>query len=157
MNAVRKERIEWELALVRRASRGDVRAFERLYRENVGTVYGTVYGLCLRLIRHRANAEDCTQEAFMERRVRALHELPQALEPPRDLWPQVEAQLHAALPERSARPSGPHALPAWRWAAAAARCCAKPNRMSSIWLSRCGTQAIGPRKPAADRGGLDHE
>jgi RNA polymerase sigma-70 factor (ECF subfamily) len=38
-----------------------VRAFERLYRENVGTVYG----LCLRLTRHRANAEDCTQEAFI--------------------------------------------------------------------------------------------
>lgn len=61
MNAARKERVEWQLGLVQRASRGDVRAFERLYRENVGTVYG----LCLRLTRHRANAEDCTQEAFI--------------------------------------------------------------------------------------------
>jgi RNA polymerase sigma-70 factor (ECF subfamily) len=61
MNAARKEQVDWELALVQRASRGDVRAFERLYRENVGRVYG----LCLRLTRHRANAEDCTQEAFI--------------------------------------------------------------------------------------------
>ena len=62
MNAVRQERVEWELALVQRASRGDVRAFERLYRDNAGTVFG----LCLRLTRHRANAEDCTQETFIQ-------------------------------------------------------------------------------------------
>jgi RNA polymerase sigma-70 factor (ECF subfamily) len=61
MNAARKERVEGQLGLVQRASRGDVRAFEQLYRDNVGTVYG----LCLRLTRHRANAEDCTQEAFI--------------------------------------------------------------------------------------------
>lgn len=61
MGAAQTEQAEWELALLQRASRGDMRAFERLYRENVGTVYG----LCLRLTRHRANAEDCTQEAFI--------------------------------------------------------------------------------------------
>jgi RNA polymerase sigma-70 factor, ECF subfamily len=61
MGAAQTERVGWELTLVQRASRGDVRAFERLYRDNVGTVYG----LCLRLTRHRANAEDCTQEAFI--------------------------------------------------------------------------------------------
>jgi hypothetical protein len=55
-----------------------------------------------------------------ERRVRALHELPQALEPQRDLWPQIEAQLRAGTPLRRALSSSQRALPAWRWAAAAA-------------------------------------
>src|ERR1700748_1189885 len=52
---------EWEGALVERARAGDVRAFERLYREHVGRVYG----LCLRMTRDPALAEDCTQEAFI--------------------------------------------------------------------------------------------
>jgi RNA polymerase sigma-70 factor, ECF subfamily len=54
-------RVDWEGALVQRACRGDVRAFERLYREHVGRVYG----LCLRMTRDPAIAEDCTQEAFI--------------------------------------------------------------------------------------------
>ena len=53
--------IEWEGALVQRARSGDVRAFERLYREHVGKVYG----LCLRMTRDAAMAEDCTQETFV--------------------------------------------------------------------------------------------
>jgi RNA polymerase sigma-70 factor (ECF subfamily) len=53
--------IEWEGALVQRARSGDVRAFERLYREHVGKVYG----LCLRMTRDPAMAEDCTQETFV--------------------------------------------------------------------------------------------
>ena len=53
--------IEWEGALVQRARAGDVRAFERLYREHVGRVYG----LCLRMTRDPAMAEDCTQETFI--------------------------------------------------------------------------------------------
>ena len=61
MNAARREQVDWQLALVQRAARGDMRAFERLYRDNVGAVYG----LCLRLTRHRANAEDCAQQAFI--------------------------------------------------------------------------------------------
>ena len=44
-----------------RARTGDVRAFERLYREHVGRVYG----LCLRMTRDPAVAEDCTQETFI--------------------------------------------------------------------------------------------
>ena len=54
-------RVDWESALVQRACKGDVRAFERLYREHVGRVYG----LCLRMTRDPAMAEDCTQEAFI--------------------------------------------------------------------------------------------
>jgi len=41
--------------------RGNRRAFEALYREHVGGVYG----LCLRLTRQREAAEDCTQETFV--------------------------------------------------------------------------------------------
>jgi RNA polymerase sigma-70 factor (ECF subfamily) len=53
--------IDWEGALVQRARSGDTRAFERLYREHVGKVYG----LCLRMTRDTALAEDCTQETFV--------------------------------------------------------------------------------------------
>lgn len=53
--------IEWEGALVQRARAGDTRAFERLYREHAGRVYG----LCLRMTRDPALAEDCTQETFI--------------------------------------------------------------------------------------------
>ena len=53
--------IDWEGALVQRARSGDARAFERLYREHAGKVYG----LCLRMTRDAALAEDCTQETFI--------------------------------------------------------------------------------------------
>jgi RNA polymerase sigma-70 factor (ECF subfamily) len=53
--------IDWEGALVQRARAGDMRAFERLYRDHVGRVYG----LCLRMTRDPALAEDCTQETFI--------------------------------------------------------------------------------------------
>lgn len=59
--ALHGEEIEWEGALVQRARGGDARAFERLYRQHTGRVYG----LCLRLVRDPALAEDCTQEAFV--------------------------------------------------------------------------------------------
>jgi RNA polymerase sigma-70 factor (ECF subfamily) len=54
-------RIDWEVALVERAGAGAVRAFERLYREHIGRVYG----LCLRMTRNPAVAEDCAQETFI--------------------------------------------------------------------------------------------
>src|SRR3954465_11976869 len=53
--------VDWEGALVQRAQSGDTRAFERLYREHSSRVYG----LCLRMTRDTAMAEDCTQEAFI--------------------------------------------------------------------------------------------
>src|SRR3954465_11767307 len=53
--------VDWEGALVQRARSGDTRAFERLYREHAGKVYG----LCLRMTRDTALAEDCTQETFV--------------------------------------------------------------------------------------------
>jgi RNA polymerase sigma-70 factor (ECF subfamily) len=49
-------------ALVRRATAGDMRAFERLYRDHVGRVHGAI----LRLVgMDRARAEELTQEAFV--------------------------------------------------------------------------------------------
>ena len=54
-------RVDWEAALVQRACSGDSRAFERLYREHAGRVYG----LCLRMTRDVQLAEDCTQETFI--------------------------------------------------------------------------------------------
>jgi len=54
-------RVDWEGALLERARAGDRRAFERLYREHVGRVYG----LCLRMTRDAQLAEDCTQETFI--------------------------------------------------------------------------------------------
>jgi RNA polymerase sigma-70 factor (ECF subfamily) len=53
--------IDWEAGLVLRASGGDARAFERIYRE----YSGRVYGLCLRMTRDAHIAEDCTQETFI--------------------------------------------------------------------------------------------
>jgi RNA polymerase sigma-70 factor (ECF subfamily) len=58
---VESSRIDWEGALVERARAGDTRAFERLYREHAGRVYG----LCLRMTREPQLAEDCTQETFI--------------------------------------------------------------------------------------------
>ena len=60
-SAAKSESIEWEPALVQRACGGDMRAFERLYRQHVGSVYG----LCLRMTRDPTAAEDCAQEAFL--------------------------------------------------------------------------------------------
>jgi RNA polymerase sigma-70 factor, ECF subfamily len=54
-------RVDWEAGLVQRACAGDTRAFERLYREHAGRVYG----LCLRMTRDVQLAEDCTQETFI--------------------------------------------------------------------------------------------
>ena len=53
--------VDWEGALLQRARAGDTRAFERLYREHAGKVYG----LCLRMTRDAQLAEDCTQDTFI--------------------------------------------------------------------------------------------
>jgi len=50
-----------EAGRVARARNGDVAAFEGLYQEHVGRVYG----LCLRMTGHPATAEDLTQDTFV--------------------------------------------------------------------------------------------
>lgn len=47
---------------VERAARGDSRAYERLYRAHVAHIYA----LCLRMTANRAEAEDATQDAFVQ-------------------------------------------------------------------------------------------
>ncbi len=51
-----------EADCIARAQRDDMRAFEALYRMHVDRVYG----LCLRMTGNPAEAEDCTQEAFIQ-------------------------------------------------------------------------------------------
>lgn len=51
-----------EQTWVERAQRADTTAFEALYRMHVDKVYG----LCLRMTGNTAEAEDCTQEAFIQ-------------------------------------------------------------------------------------------
>ena len=51
-----------ENGCIRRAQTGDSVAFEELYRMHVGKVHG----LCLRMTGNVAEAEDCTQEAFIQ-------------------------------------------------------------------------------------------
>ena len=58
----RARRVADERALVDSARRGSPAAFEALYRNHVGHVYG----LCLRMTANPATAEDCTQEAFIQ-------------------------------------------------------------------------------------------
>ncbi len=53
--------IDWEAGLIQRARSADTRAFERIYREHSGRVYG----LCLRMTRDAHLAEDCVQETFI--------------------------------------------------------------------------------------------
>lgn len=50
-----------DAALVEAARRGDMRAFERLYRLHSGRVMG----LCLRMSRRQDVAEDCVQQTFI--------------------------------------------------------------------------------------------
>lgn len=51
-----------DAALVARAQRADSGAFESLYRAHVDKIYG----LCLRMTGNVAEAEDCTQDAFIQ-------------------------------------------------------------------------------------------
>ena len=51
-----------EFEHVERAANGDRRAFERIYRDHAGRIHG----LCMRMCRDAFEAEECTQEAFVQ-------------------------------------------------------------------------------------------
>jgi len=51
-----------EPELIRRAQQGDAASFERLYQMHSRRVYS----LCLRMVGNTAEAEDLTQEAFLQ-------------------------------------------------------------------------------------------
>src|SRR5688572_32442994 len=54
--------VDFDVALIERARKGDSKAFERLYRDNVGRVHG----LCLRMTRNPDQAADCAQDTFIK-------------------------------------------------------------------------------------------
>jgi RNA polymerase sigma-70 factor (ECF subfamily) len=51
-----------EKEIIRQAQEGDAAAFERIYRR----YNRRVYGLCLRMTKNQTDAEDLTQEAFLQ-------------------------------------------------------------------------------------------
>lgn len=60
--AVSADQATDERGWIRRAQTADTAAFEALYRMHVDRVYG----LCLRMTGNVAEAEDCTQDAFIQ-------------------------------------------------------------------------------------------
>ena len=60
--AVTEQGLNDEQGWVERAQQADTAAFESLYRLHVDRVYG----LCLRMTGNPSEAEDCTQEAFIQ-------------------------------------------------------------------------------------------
>lgn len=62
MAAVTEQGVNDEPGWVARARQADMAAFESLYRLHVGRIYG----LCLRMTGNPSEAEDCTQEAFIQ-------------------------------------------------------------------------------------------
>lgn len=88
-----------EAALVRRCLKGDADAV----RDLVGRFQGAVYGLCVRLLGHRHDAEDVTQEVFL-RVFRSLRKW----DPARPLRPWVMSiavnRCRTWLTQRARRP-----------------------------------------------------
>ena len=62
LTAKQRENDLSEAEAIRRAQEGDAAAFEHLYKAN----YRHVYSVCLRMIRNPAEAEDLTQQAFLQ-------------------------------------------------------------------------------------------
>lgn len=62
MVATTEDLVANEATLIRAAQRSDARAFESLYRMHVDKIYG----LCLRMTGNVSDAEDCTQDAFIQ-------------------------------------------------------------------------------------------
>ena len=62
MVALHRPELTDEADWIARAQRSDAQAFESLYRLHVDKVYG----LCLRMTGNVSEAEDCTQEAFIQ-------------------------------------------------------------------------------------------
>src|SRR5437868_4844494 len=61
MTAERAE-VPSDLELIRAAAAGDAAAFEQLYRQH----YRRVYSICLRMLGSQTQAEDLTQEVFLQ-------------------------------------------------------------------------------------------
>src|SRR6266513_5630342 len=75
-----------------------------------------------------------------ERKVSSLRELSPAIEPARDLWPQIEARINAERSTASAAQSRPRAVPP-RWLAAAA---VVASVAVGVWIGRSLLPAARP-------------
>src|SRR5256886_8365278 len=78
-----------------------------------------------------------------ERKVSSLRELSPAIEPPRDLWPQIEARINAerrSAPAAQPRPGRARAVPP-RWLAAAA---VVASVAVGVWIGRTLLPAAPP-------------
>src|ERR1700757_68601 len=62
ISRAKSERVANELILVRRAQRGDEEAFATLFQVH----RSFVYSVCLSMMRDASEAEDLTQEAFLQ-------------------------------------------------------------------------------------------
>jgi hypothetical protein len=83
-----------------------------------------------------------------EHKVRSLGDLPRSIEPPRDLWPQIEARLKAEQPAAPAarQPTRRPGLRAVRWLAAAAMVA---SVAVGVWIGRDVLPVPGLGSPAA--------
>jgi hypothetical protein len=79
-----------------------------------------------------------------ERKVKSLGELPAAIEPPRDLWPEIEARLKAPAAPVNRRPAGAR-LAQLRWLAAAAMVA---SVAVGVWIGREVLPLSGGAGPA---------
>lgn len=82
------------------------------------------------------------------RRVATLRELPQSIEPPRDLWPRIEAQLEDRASAAGRGPAMPQRRgQALRWLAAAAMLA---SLAVGVWIGRSlMPSAVGTGPPSA--------
>jgi len=62
VTAVTEQGLDDESVWIKKAQAADSKAFEVLYRQQVGKIYA----LCLRMTGNASEAEDCTQEAFIQ-------------------------------------------------------------------------------------------
>jgi len=92
-----------------------------------------------------------TTDESARRRVSSLAELPQSLEPGRDLWPQIEARLQEARRDGAATPSRtvtPRRGVPLRWLAAAAMVA---SVAVGVWIGRALLPVAAPAAPTAQR------
>lgn len=86
-----------------------------------------------------------TTDESARRQVKSLRELPQSLEPGRDLWPQIEARLQQARGDGTAETARTAAAPrrrmAPRWLAAAAMVA---SVAVGVWIGRTFLPAAAP-------------
>jgi hypothetical protein len=77
-------------------------------------------------------------------KVSSLRELPQSIEPPRDLWPQIEARLGETTPAPAAVPARYRRTAQLRWLAAAAMVA---TLAVGMWIGRTLLPAGTPGAP----------